>query len=232
MTRDTSSPAATGAALQLLEVVLGDPASAWRDAGFDVADDGTFALGSTTLRCTGTGGGFLGWSIDGLDAAGRDGASLDGLALATGDTPRATAAAPAPAHPNGIASIDHVVVRTGDVERTVAAFTDAGFEVRGGRSTTSYGAPMRQTFFWAGDVILELVGPDEGEPTTDEATSIFGLALVAPDLDATASTLGELLGTPKEAVQAGRRIAGLRGREVGISLPIAVMSPHVRADAT
>ena len=229
MTRDTSSPAATGAPLHLLEVVLGDPAAAWRDAGFDVADDGAFVLGSTTLRCTGSGGGFLGWSIDGLDDGAPDGAALDGLAL----TSAPTGASGAPAtHPNGIASIDHVVVRTGDVERTVAAFTGAGFEVRGGRSTTSYGAPMRQTFFWAGDVILELVGPDEGEPTTDEATSIFGLALVAPDLDATATALGALLGTPKEAVQAGRRIAGLRGREVGISLPIAVMSPHVRADAT
>ena len=36
------------------------------------------------------------------------------------------------------------------------------------------------------------------------------------------------MGTPKDAVQDGRRIAGLRGKEVGIRLPIAVMSPHVR----
>jgi hypothetical protein len=84
-------------------------------------------------------------------------------------------------------------------------------------------------FFWAGDVIVELIGPDEGEPTTDEPASVFGLALSATDLDATAAHLGDLLGTPKDAVQPGRRIAGLRGRQVGISLPIAVMSPHVRA---
>ena len=31
----------------------------------------------------------------------------------------------------------------------------------------------------AGDVIVELVAPDRGEPTTDEPTSAFGLALVA-----------------------------------------------------
>ena len=131
-------------------------------------------------------------------------------------------------HPNGIERIDHVVLRPGDCERTVAAFTAAGFEVRGGRSTTSYGAPKRQTFFWAGDVILELVGPDAGEPVTDEPTTIFGLALVARDLDATAEQLGERMGTPKDAVQPGRRIAGLRHRQLGMSLPIAVMSPHVR----
>ena len=108
--------------------------------------------------------------------------------------------------------------------RTVEA---AGLEVRGGRSTTSYGSPMRQVFFWTGDVIVELVGPDAREPT-DEPTTFFGLALVSDDLDATATTLGELLSTPKDAVQAGRRIAGLRGGQVGITVPVAVMSPHVR----
>jgi hypothetical protein len=217
MTADTSDTTAAPRSRQLLELVLGDEPQAWRDAGFDVAADGTFSLGATTVRCAGTGDGFVSWSLDGVV-----GTELDGLALAA-----PTAASPAPdAHPNGISSIDHVVVRTGDVGRSIAAFERAGFEVRGGRSTTSYGAPMRQTFFWAGDVILELVGPDEGEPTTDETTSIFGLALVADDLDATAAQLGELMGTPKDAVQPGRRIAGLRGATVGIGLPVAVMSPH------
>ena len=220
--------------MQLRLIELGDTPQAWEAAGFLVehsADDGaTVTLGSTVLRLDGAGGGFLGWHLDGLDG------DLDGLAPATGpggdDTRGANTAADGAAeagtHPNGISRIDHVVVRTGDIDRTVTAFEAAGLEVRGGRSTTSYGAPMRQVFFWAGDVILELVGPDAGEPTTDEPTSIFGLALVADDLDATGALLGELLGTPREAVQAGRRIAGLRGRDLGISLPVAVMSPHRR----
>ncbi len=217
-TARTSSP-------QLAAIELGDPAEAWAAAGFDVVD-GAVGLGSTTVRATGRGGSFLGWTFDGVASTGADGrADLDGLPLV--DTTDGGGAAPG-THPNGIVSIDHVVVRTGNCERTIAAFERAGFEVRGGRSTTSYGAPMRQTFFWAGDVILELVGPDAGVPTTDEATSIFGLALVAADLDHTAETLGELLGAPKPAVQVGRRIAGLRHRQAGISLPIAVMTPHVR----
>ncbi len=206
---------------QLTHVLLGDAPAAWRSAGFDVDDDGRLRLGATEVLCLDTGGGFVGWALDGVDH------DLDGLATADGHGGTASAGT-TPAHPNGIATIDHVVVRTGDCDRTIAAFEAAGLEVRGGRSTTSYGAPMRQTFFWAGDVILELVGPDEGEPTTDEPTSIFGLALVAPDLDATAAELGDLLGTPKDAVQDGRRIAGLRGKEIGISLPVAVMSPHPR----
>ena len=218
------SAAATNA--QLTTIELGDAPEAWASAGFTVGDDGV-RLGSTTVGLTGRGGAFLGWSFDGLSPSGDGPSDLDGLPLL--DTGAVDGTTP-PTHPNGIVSIDHVVVRTGNCERTIAAFEQAGFDVRGGRSTTSYGSPMRQTFFWGGDVILELVGPDAGEPTTDEPTTIFGLALVATDIDRTAETLGELLGTPKPAVQEGRRIAGLRHRQAGISLPIAVMSPHVRTD--
>ena len=133
-----------------------------------------------------------------------------------------------PAHPNGITTIDHIVVVTGDCDRTVAAFQDAGLSVSGGRSTDSYGFPARQTFLWAGDVIVELIGPDAGEPTTDDPVTVFGLALVADDLDATRSVLGALMGEAKPAVQADRMIATLRHKAAGISLPIAVMSPHLR----
>jgi len=207
---------------QLTHVVLGDPPDAWRSAGFDVDGSGRFRLGATEVLCLDSGTpGFVGWALDGV------GVDLDGLTTVDSRAPEATARVPAE-HPNGIVSIDHVVVRAGDCDRTVAAFESAGLEVRGGRATTSYGAPMRQTFFWAGDVIVELVGPDDGEPTTEEPTSVFGLALVAADIDATAARLGPLLGTPKDAVQEGRQITGLRHRDAGIGLPVAVMSPHRR----
>lgn len=209
--------------LQLTTIDLGDTADAWRSAGFDV-HDGTegpqVRLGSTVLRLTGRGGRVLGLALEGVTR------ELDGLPLAAA---AAVGVAP-PRHPNGISRIDHVVVSSGDVERTVAAFAEAGLEVRGERATEAYGSPMRQVFFWAGDVILELMGPDRDQPVTDDATAVFGLALVADDLDTTAAHLGELLSTPKAAVQPGRRIAGLRGAKVGISVPIAVMSPHIRSD--
>jgi hypothetical protein len=203
---------------------LADTPDAWSAAGFAVVHD-TVLLGSTLLRLTGQGappdggGGVLGWALDGVDGP------IDSLPTCA---PAPAWASDSPPHPNGIERIDHVVVRTGDQDRTLAAFGHAGIEMRGGRSTTSYGSPMRQSFLWAGDVIVELVGPDDDAATTDEAPSFFGLALVATDLDATAASLGELLSPPKEAVQPGRRIAGLRGAKVGISVPLAVMSPHVR----
>lgn len=210
---------------QLLTVDVGDDAAAWAAAGFAVAPgpDGDLVwLGSTALRLTGRGGRVEGWALQGVTTP------IDGLAT-TEPAGTGTGDGTAPPHPNGISRIDHVVVSSGDVDRSVAAFGEAGFEVRGERSTTSYGSPMRQVFFWAGDVIVELIGPDVGEPVSDDATSVFGLALVADDLDTTAAHLGELLSTPKDAVQPGRRIAGLRGAKVGISVPVAVMSPHERS---
>lgn len=223
---------------QLRLIELGDTPRAWTDAGFTVGPDDTVRLGETLVRLTGRGGRVLGWSIDGVDNP------IDGLAVAPpADTPssdRTSSGTPStdvpgsstdgapPEHPNGISGIDHVVVLTGDVDRTVAAFAAAGIEPRGERHTDDYGSPMRQVFCWAGDVIIEIVGPETVDPQHPDPASIFGLALVADDLDATSARLGDLLATPKDAVQPGRRIAGLRGRDVGISVPIAVMSPHLR----
>ena len=160
-------------------------------------------LGNTTVVLTGTGAGFNGWTVDGITEP------ID--ALVTLDAADEDSVRSGEPHPNGITAIDHVVVSTGDVDRTVAALTGAGLQCRGGRSTTSYGSPMRQQFYWLGDVILELVGPDEGEPASDEPAGLFGLALVSGDLDATVAGLGDLAGTPRDAVQPGRRIAGIRG---------------------
>jgi hypothetical protein len=212
-----------GSGHQLRSVTLGDTPAAWSALGFAVRElpdgSGSVALGSTEVVLTGTGDGVEGWSVDGVDEP------IEHLPLVPAPAPPSGAGAPGP-HPNGIDSIDHVVVSTGDVERTTRALEAVGIEARGGRSTSSYGAPMRQVFFWLGDVILELVGPEQGEPTTDAPTTVFGLALVAPDLDATLEALGDLAGSPGDAVQPGRRIAGIRGTQAGVSLPLAVMSPH------
>jgi len=102
------------------------------------------------------------------------------------------------------------------------------------RDTSTYGAPMRQTFFKAGEVIIELIGPEE--PATDGSADgpagFFGLVLTVADLDAAADLLGAGLGTPKDAVQPGRRIATMRHRDLGLSVAIALMSPEPGAVST
>ena len=131
-------------------------------------------------------------------------------------------------HPNGTLIIDHVVLFTPDGGRTTAALESVGLKALRVRDTANYGAPMRQTFFKAGEVIIELIGPEE--PATDGSADgpagFFGLAFTVADLDAAAARLGPGLGTPKDAVQPGRRIATLRHRDLGMSVAIALMSPE------
>lgn len=210
---------------QLLVVRTGDDPSAWAAAGFTVTDhdDGTGSvrIGRTDVELTGSGDGFEGWALDGVDGP------VDGLGTVSpwaGDD-RDDAAT----HPNGVAGLDHVVLLTGDTARTVAELEAAGLQVRGTRETRAGGAPAVQVFFWAGDVILELVGPAAGGGTDDGPATVMGLALAVDDLAATVSFLGPLLGSPRDAVQPGRQVATLRHKDVGMQLPILLMSPHVPA---
>ena len=107
--------------------------------------------------------------------------------------------------------------------RTVKALEATGLDVRRVRDTDAetYGAPMRQTFFRLGEVILEVIGP--AEPAGDGPAQFFGIALTVEDLDALPEQYGEQLGRIKDAVQPGRRIATLRHRNLGLSVAIAFM---------
>ena len=188
---------------------------------------------------TGTGDGRVAWGFDPFPAH-----PLDGLAFTASIVrpapilePASSAGSPGRelteagrgqlAHPNGITGIDHVVVATGDAERTTSAFEAAGLELRRERATTMAGDQMLQRFFWAGDVIIELVAPTaaDGGPA-----SIWGIACTSPDIDASVPWWGPDRCAPaRAAVQAGRRIASLRTRTLGISTRIAVMSPHTKS---
>jgi hypothetical protein len=206
------------------EILVGDPPEAWVAAGFTVDGDGTCRIGSVRVRLVGRDGGkrILGWSLRGAPPARLADGSLDGLPTTGSDAEPAVPAA----HPNGATHIDHVVLLSPDLARTTAALAAIDVSPRGERDTDTYGAPMRQVFFRLGEVILELVGqPDtagEGDP------GFFGLAITVADLDAAAAQLGDHLGTVKDAVQEGRRIATLRHRDLGMSVATALMSPEPR----
>ncbi|MFM7068897.1 MAG: glyoxalase [Actinomycetes bacterium] len=202
---------------QLRTIEIGDRPEAWTAAGFDVTVDGvdgTVVLGDTTVRLTGTGDGFHGWAIDGVDAP------VDGIAAVSPTPPVAETT-----HPNGVTRIDHIVVLTGNTGRTVSAFDAEGLAARRVRGATFRDRPATQTFLWAGDVIVEVVGPPD-DASDDAPTSIMGFAVVAADLTTTASFLGDLAGPTRPAVQPGRTLLTLRHRSVDMALPMIVMSPH------
>lgn len=206
---------------RLVSLLVADPPEAWADLGFTVADSGSTVGGVHHELSGGPGKGVLSWSLDGVTLPGGSG-DLDGL-------PTAVAAPPdgdEHPHPNGVVEIDHLVVATPDMDRTVAAFEQAGMRALRRREAEAYGSAMVQTFFRLGPVVLEVVG--KPEPQGDGPARFFGLAFTVADLDATAAYFGERLHAPKEAVQPGRRIATL-DNTAGTSVAMAFMSPEPEA---
>lgn len=205
---------------ELESLVLGDEPESWREAGFTVDADGTCALGTVRLELVGrdAGKGIRGWSLRGIDEA------LVGDVEGVSTTVAARGPASPGSHPNGTLAVDHVVLLSPDVDRTIAALGGLGLEPRRERLTDTYGAPMRQVFFRLGEPILELIGGQE--PMGEGPCRFFGLALTVDDLDAAAELYGERLGRVKDAVQEGRRIATLRHKDLGLSTAIALMTPE------
>lgn len=202
-------------------VVAADP-DAWRAAGFDVDEAGVARVGTVALRLAGaeTGRGVVACRVEGLAAP----AAVDGLPFER--APAAPPGQPAPSHPNGVVRIDHLVAFTPDLDRTVAAVRAAGLDLRRVREEPAPAGSPRQAFFRLGESILEVAqAPASTALDADAAARFYGLALVVDDLDATAATLGDLIGEPGDAVQPGRRIATFR-REAGLGLPVALMTPR------
>ena len=202
----------------LLELRIADTAASWADAGF-ATHRGAVAIGDTTVRLLGAEEprGIRSATVRGIRHP------VDGLPFASESSARGVEPS---SHPNGVVAIDHLVAMSPDMDRTTAALTAAGLDARRTRRFDAGGSTRRQTFFWLGTTILEVVGDDTAHGDGDAL--LWGLALTCADLDATAATLGERAGDPKPAVQPGRRIATLRTRDLDISVPIALMSPHPR----
>jgi hypothetical protein len=202
------------------ELKVADPPGAWSALGFAIDGD-VCMVGEVRIRLAGSeaGKGLTGWSLRDVGSI-----ELDGLATARSDRPPPDER---PTHPNGITALDHVVAITPALERTVAALQGAGLDLRRIREEpTPAGAP-RQAFFRLGATILEVVQePAEASERAgrDRPAFFWGLALLAPDLEATVAGLGDRVSEVRAAVQPGRRIATLR-RAAGLSLPVALMTP-------
>jgi hypothetical protein len=208
----------------LIGLEVGDPPSVWADLGF-LVDGDVCRLGSVAISLVGSGsdsgsgsGGIISWALSGVEV--DDGGLLDGLPTSVGVVD--AVAAVAGSHPNGAVSIDHLVVSTPDLERTVKVFEDAGLLLRRRRDAgATYGTELHQAFFRVDDVIIEVVGPPS--PSGIGVAAFFGLAITVDDLAATGSYLGDRMRPPKDAVQAGRQIATL-ARDAGSSVALAFMS--------
>jgi hypothetical protein len=193
------------------ELEIADEPVAWSSTGFEVADRAcVFSRVRVSLVGNGPRRGIVGWTL--------------------GEDPPAPAGS-ARAHPNGAVRVDHVVMLSPELDRTVAELESQGFDLRRRREGPTPGGSTRQAFFRAGEPILEVVQAPEGTSVArepDGPARLWGLAFVVDDMDHTARVLGDLLRRPRDAVQPGRRIATLRP-EAGLGPAIAFMTPGVGA---
>jgi len=165
-----------------------------------------------------TGSCVSGWTVVSDDAVTN---SIDGVA-----TQVIAELQPVPelTHQLAVTAIDHIVITTGSLERSCGAITEQlGLPLKRIRDA---GHGVRQGFHRAGSLILEIVERPDLAPETP--AEVWGVVFVVDDLDATVAWLGpDAIGATRDAVQNGRRIASIK-KEVGLGLPVALMSPHVR----
>jgi hypothetical protein len=197
-----------GSTIEIQQLTVGADPVAWKRAGFAIDGGGT-RIGAVDLHFA-SGEGILGWRL----TSGQG--EIDGLPVAAAAE---TDAADGP-HPNGVTHIDHLVVFTPDLGRTTAALEEIGVECRRVREVETDDGPLRQGFFRLGEVILEVVTHGKVAPGP---ARFWGITFAVEDLDACAELLGDRLGSIRDAVQPGRRIATVRSA-AGLGLPVALIS--------
>jgi hypothetical protein len=221
------SAGAGGVKPELRRLDIADPPELWEALGFSVTPDEWNIDGNNSPRCStracdiggvrlrlgARGHGITKWTLTGIPG---DTASIDGLLTDLADG----RPAPTPAkHPNGALAIDHVVVTTPHFDRTAEALEGAGMQLRRVAERPDGG---RMGFRRLGPAILELV---EADAAGAGPARFWGLVVVVHDLGALADGLGGLLGSIRDAVQPGRRIATLR-ESAGLGEAVAFMSPE------
>jgi hypothetical protein len=187
----------------LLSLLAGDDPGCWAALGFEVDGD-VVRVGPVSVRCDGQGGGIRGWTL-------RKSAPVEPREVAG----IATTWSGAEPGPPGAFALDHIVLLTGRLDASVADLVAVGGDERRRMTQPQTGASL--AFVRMGDTLLEVAERD-GPPV------LWGLVAVVDDL----GTLPpHLVGTPKDAVQPGRRIVTAR-RQDGLETALAFMTPRVR----
>jgi len=240
---------------ELRRLLVNDSPQSWQIAGFSVNETRSRVGGIDISFGETSSGQYVEWQFTGLDPTITeiDGIPTRSFVEQAPDKEPATKQAPdiQPKHSNGVSRIDHVVMTTDNLERTIGALEAAGFGTRKHRDVP--GSGNRQVFLWAGETILEVVGPVSRDPVSrypmskdpisgdsksidpgkaSQGAKIWGLALTSSDLDKAARSLRENISAPKPAVQPGRRIATIATQKIGIRMAIALMTPHISPAGT
>jgi len=205
---------------------LSASASSWERLGFPLTASPTgssFVAGGLTFELEAPLGertGLTGWrftsDVDGPDRV------IDGIPTSFAAASAIGSAIASTVDPVlGITGVDHVVIMTPSLDRTCGAITEAlRLPLKRIREV---GGGVRQGFHRAGSVILEVV--ERPDIDVVEPARLWGLVFDVADLDGVVDRLGpDVVGSPRDAVQKGRRIATVRS-EAGLGCAVAFMTP-------
>ena len=203
---------------RLVALHVGGALTPWQAIGLTF-DDHTCPLADVDIVVSSETPGLHGWTID----IGRDDVvEIDGIPTTLVSGTQSRQVSSVIGHQKVI-GLDHVVVNTDDIDRTTQAITAAlGLEVRRERQL---GNGAVQRFHKLDNTIIEVVA---GPHITQPGASLWGMVASVDDLFDLAEELGEnTTSPPKKATQPGRYISTVRG-SVGLGVPFALMTPHVR----
>ncbi len=203
---------------RLVALHVGGALTPWQAIGL-MFDEFTCPLADVDIVVSGETPGLHGWTID----IGRDEIiEIDGIrtVLVSGTNPRPSLST---IGRQKVIGLDHVVVNTDNIDRTTEAITAAlGLEVRRERQL---GNGAVQRFHKLDNTIIEVVS---GPHITQPGASLWGMVASVDDLFDLTEELGEnTTSPPKKATQPGRYISTVRG-SVGLGVPFALMTLHVR----
>ena len=217
---------------RVAELWLACSVEPWRRMGFAVADTPrgpVVSVAGLSLRFVEQDpvSPIVGWTLVGdipsdvraVDSRDVDRSDVDGIATEFVDT---FSVANESGNELDVTGIDHIVINTGSIERTCGVIERRlGLPLKRVREA---GNGVRQGFHRAGSIILEVV--ERPDLPADTPASLWGLVFNVADLDAAAAWFGpDAIGTPRDAVQPGRRIATVRSG-AGLMVPLALMSGH------
>eukprot|EP00040_Diaphanoeca_grandis_P021615 m.115344 g.115344 ORF g.115344 m.115344 type:complete len:267 (+) comp28416_c0_seq1:106-906(+) len=202
---------------------VADEPKSWESAGFRL-DGINVHLGEVTIQLLGrkAGSGIIGWGWLGLPA---NIDSIHGVPTTTVSVhPRSLQQQQQQSpHPNGATTIDHVVLRSPNVDETIQILSSIA-NLSPLRETNSVRHGVRQVIYRPSETIVELVGSSK---TANRPAYLWGITVTANDVDHTHAVLPKTTKEPWDAVQPGRRITVLASGAHDVSVALAFMSPHV-----